>query len=65
LKCSASNVLHQGRVNGDAGRIFSLVLMVYAGKLNVVSGTKNPIQAYMFHSARFNGLYQGTRLRVP
>jgi len=24
-------------------------------------GTKDLIQAYMFHSARFNGLYQGTR----
>jgi len=45
--------------------VFSLVLMVYAGKLNVVSGTKDPRQAYMFHAARFNGLYQGTRLRVP
>jgi len=57
--------LASGHVNGYAGRIFSLVLMVYAGKLNVVSGTKDLIQAYMFHSARFNGLYQGTRLRVP
>jgi hypothetical protein len=57
--------VNQGHVRGYAGRIFSLVLMVYADKLNVVSGTQDPIQGYMFHAARFNGLYQGTRLRVP